>query len=157
MLRKLFAALTLAAFALVGVGAEPALAAVETTYNPVIDVVSDRTPNGGLGPRIGGAIRQLAEENQAQLVKDSIDKAFHLAGQFGQYNVIMINLANHYVEQLNNKVLYANIRWDGIYYGLWVFDDGRFENQGKGGYENWGMVGWFDRPGNAGVVNFHRP
>ena len=155
MARKLLAALALAAFALVSAGAEPALAAVSTTYNPVVDVVSDRTPNGGLGPRIGGAIGQLAEDHQAQLVKDSTDKAFHLAAQFGYYNVIMINLANHYVEHLNNKVLYANIRWNGIYYGLWVFEDGHFENQGKGGYENWGMVGWFTK--NNGVVDFTKP
>ncbi|MEV6606419.1 hypothetical protein [Kutzneria sp. NPDC051319] len=152
MVRKLLAAMALTAFALVGAGAGPALASVQTTHNPTVDIVSDRT-GGGLGPRIGGAISQLAEDNQAQLVKDSIDKAFHLAGQ--HYNVIMMNLAQHYQEQLNNKVLYANIRWEGIYYGLWVFDDGHFENQGKGGYENWGMVGWFTK--NNGVVDFNKP
>jgi hypothetical protein len=160
VVRKLLAALALTAFALVGAGAGPALASVSTateartTHNPVVDIVSDRTA-GGLGPRIGGAISQLAEDNQAQLVKDSIDKAFHLAGQVGHYNVIMMNLAQHYVEQLNNKILYANVKWEGIYYGLWVFDDGHFENQGKGGYENWGMVGWFKK--TNGVVDFTKP
>ncbi|OJH61898.1 stress protein, partial [Bacillus subtilis] len=45
--------------------------------------------------------------------------------------------------------------YDGISYGIWVFEDGTFTTKGDGGWINWDFRGWFDR--DVSTVAFPRP
>ncbi|MEV6606420.1 hypothetical protein [Kutzneria sp. NPDC051319] len=97
------------------------------------------------------------KENRPGYVKSLLEAAFNAQELHENYNVMVINTGNKFTFTLNN-VVYDAVAHDSGYpdFHIYVFDSGRFENQGKGGYENWAFRGWFDRPGNAGVVNFHK-
>lgn len=53
-------------------------------------------------------------------------------------------------------VYYDSVEYDGITFGIWVFEDGTFVNNGDGGYINWTFVGSFDREEGSGTVDFHK-
>ena len=97
------------------------------------------------------------KENRPGYVKSLLEAAFNDQQLHENYNVMVINTGNKFNFDLNN-VVYDAVAHDSGYpdFHIYVFESGRFENQGHGGYENWAFKGWFDRPGNAGVVNFHK-
>ncbi|MGW9019228.1 stress protein [Priestia megaterium] len=107
---------------------------------------------------IGQAIADAAKtaDNRSGFVKGAREKAFYEAGE--QYNVIVMNLSQGYDEKLNGIQYFDTVDYDGITYGVWVFEDGTFVNEGDGGYDNWAFRGWFERTGDdEKTVNFHRP
>ncbi|MBP2478471.1 hypothetical protein JOF53_007343 [Crossiella equi] len=154
-IKTMLAALPLAALALLGVAASPALADTASVASvqgkrASLDVNFD-TDN--IGVRLGDALSKINTDNRDQFVRQAVDKAFEVAG--GRYNVMLFNLSVGYQRQLQGEHFYGGVKWDGVYYGLWIFEAGHFENLGDGGYINWGFKGWFTK--NVGKVDFRRP
>ncbi|MDP1471877.1 stress protein [Priestia megaterium] len=108
---------------------------------------------------IGQAIADAAKtaDNRSGFVKVAREKAFYEAGQ--QYNVMVMNLSQGYnSNQLQGVQYFDTVDYDGITYGVWVFEEGTFINEGDGGYDNWAFRVWFERTGDdEKTVNFHRP
>ncbi|MGG0418705.1 stress protein [Priestia aryabhattai] len=107
---------------------------------------------------IGQAIADAAKtaDNRSGFVKGAREKAFYEAGE--QYNVIVMNLSQGYDEKLQGIQYFDTVDYDGVTFGVWVFEDGTFVNEGDGGYDNWAFRGWFERTGDDDkTVNFHRP
>ncbi|KYG34257.1 hypothetical protein [Priestia endophytica] len=108
---------------------------------------------------IGQAIEdaKVSADNRSGFVKGAMEKAFFESGQ--QYNVVVMNLSQGYnSDGLQGVQYFDTTDYDGVTYGIWVFEQGTFVNEGDGGYINWAMRGWFERTGDDGkTVNFHRP
>lgn len=154
----MISSVALAALAVLGTAVLPAqvLASASASDGPPVPQVSVHLDNGANGFRIAHDITQVRVHYQEDFVKKVIDIAFHDAG--GRYNVIIQNLRNNYDEHLQGTHLYANVEFDHVHYGLWIAETGSFTNQGRLGWDNWGMEGWFTRSGDHGRhVDFHRP
>ncbi|MFF7414175.1 stress protein [Streptomyces lydicus] len=154
----LCAALTATAAAFpAAASAAPAAAAAPAGDSPV-DVGANANLNFnvdvlGIANKIESSIKTA--QNREGFVKNLMESAFYASG--GQYNVMVHNLSQPYEEHLNGVKAYGSATYDGVVYGIWVFEDGEFTNQGDGGYINWAFKGWFDRPDNGGYVKFSRP
>ncbi|MFG2399399.1 stress protein [Streptomyces lydicus] len=152
----LCAALTATAAAFpAAASAAPAAAAAPAGDSPV-DVGANLNLNVdvlGIANKIESSIKTA--QNREGFVKNLMESAFYASG--GQYNVMVHNLSQPYEEHLNGVKAYGSATYDGVVYGIWVFEDGEFTNQGDGGYINWAFKGWFDRPDNGGYVKFSRP
>ncbi|SHL40414.1 MULTISPECIES: stress protein [Streptomyces] len=107
----------------------------------------------GIANKIEASIKTA--QNREGFVKNLRESAFYAAG--GQYNVMVMNLSQGYEDHLNGVKAYGSATYDGVVYGIWVFEDGEFTNLGDGGYINWAFRGWYDRPNNGGYVKFSRP
>lgn len=83
-----------------------------------------------------------------------METAFYESGQ--HYNVMVHNLSQPYEDKLNGVKQYGSATYDGVTYGIWIFEDGEFTNQGDGGYINWAFRGVWERPDNGGYVKFSR-
>ena len=108
---------------------------------------------------IGEAIEEAKRtaDNRSGFVKGAMEKAYFEAGQ--QHNVMVMNLSQGYNSNgLQGVHYFTTVEYDGITFGVWVFEDGTFINEGDGGYDNWAFRGWFERTGDQGhTVNFHKP
>ncbi|RDW19443.1 stress protein [Oceanobacillus arenosus] len=124
--------------------AEAAEVGAEVTVDPV-----------AIGQAIDDAKRTA--DNRSGFVKGAMEKAFFEAGQ--QHNVMVMNLSQGYnSNQVQGVQYFDTVDYNGITYGVWVFDEGTFVNEGDGGYDNWAFRGWFERTEEQGhTVNFHRP
>lgn len=105
----------------------------------------------GIGNSIADAIK--SSQNRDGFVKNLMESSFYASGQ--KYNVMVFNLSQEYEDHFNGVQFYGSAVYDGITYGIWVFEDGSFTNKGDGGWINWAFRGWFDRDGDH--VEFHRP
>ncbi|WKT35455.1 stress protein [Bacillus amyloliquefaciens] len=105
----------------------------------------------GIGNSIADAIKSA--QNRDGFVKNLMESSFYASGQ--KYNVMVFNLSQEYEDHFNGVQFYGSAVYDGITYGIWVFEDGSFTNKGDGGWINWAFRGWFDRDGDH--VEFHRP
>ncbi|MEH6891242.1 hypothetical protein V7024_16350 [Bacillus sp. JJ864] len=105
----------------------------------------------GIADRIRDAVN--ANANRSGFVKNVMESTFYSAGQ--RYNVMVFNLNQGYVEQFRGVKFYGSTNYNGTIYGIWVFEDGEFTNEGDGGWINWAFKGWFDR--NDKHVKFYRP
>ncbi|WP_346997255.1 stress protein [Bacillus velezensis] len=105
----------------------------------------------GIGNSIADAIKSA--QNRDGFVKNLMESLFYASGQ--KYNVMVFNLSQEYEDHFNGVQFYGSAVYDGITYGIWVFEDGSFTNKGDGGWINWAFRGWFDRDGDH--VEFHRP
>ncbi|MDA1475244.1 stress response protein YvgO [Bacillus changyiensis] len=105
----------------------------------------------GIGNQIRDSIVQSA--NRSGFVKNCMESAFYAAGQ--RYNVMVFNLSQNYQERLRGVKFYGSANYHGVIYGIWVFENGEFTNQGDGGWINWAFKGWFDRNGKH--VTFRKP
>ncbi|MDM5152688.1 stress protein [Bacillus sp. DX1.1] len=92
------------------------------------------------------------QTNRSGFVKGVMESAFYAAGQ--RYNVMVFNLNQNYDDHFNGVKFFGTTVYDGITFGIWVFEDGEFTNQGDGGWINWAFRGWFDR--NGSHVKFYR-
>ena len=72
---------------------------------------------------------------------------------------MVMNLSQDYnANQLQGVQYFDTVDYDGITFGVWVFEEGTFVNEGDGGYDNWAFRGWFEQTGDDQMtVNFHRP
>lgn len=95
---------------------------------------------------IDGKVQKSA--NRPGFVRSMCNEFFYDLN--GQYNIMLFNLNQDHVPDLKGVAFYRNIRYDGIPYGLWVFDSGTFTNKGDGGYINWCMFGSHERKGKDG-------
>lgn len=105
---------------------------------------------------IGQAIADAKKtaDNRSGFVKGAMEKTFFEAGQ--TYNVMVMNLSQGYnSNNLQGIQYFDTVDYDGVTFGVWVFEKGTFVNEGDGGYINWAFRGWFERDGNT--VNFHSP
>lgn len=105
----------------------------------------------GIGNSIADAIKSA--QNRDGFVKNLMESSFYASGQ--KYNVMVFNLSQEYEDHFNGVQFYGSAVYDGITYGIWVFEDGSFTNKGDGGWIDWAFRGWFDRDGDH--VEFHRP
>ncbi|WP_446476026.1 stress protein [Bacillus velezensis] len=105
----------------------------------------------GIGNSIADAIKSA--QNRDGFVKNLMESSFYASGQ--KYNIMVFNLSQEYEDHFNGVQFYGSAVYDGITYGIWVFEDGSFTNKGDGGWINWAFRGWFDRDGDH--VEFHRP
>ncbi|CUB44704.1 stress response protein YvgO [Bacillus velezensis] len=105
----------------------------------------------GIANSIRDAVVQNA--NRPGFVKNMMESTFYSAGQ--KYNVMVFNLAQNYDDHFRGVKFYGSAVLNGVVYGIWVFEDGEFTNQGDGGWDNWAFRGWFDRDGK--YVKFYRP
>lgn len=105
----------------------------------------------GIANSIRDAVVQNA--NRSGFVKNMMESTFYSAGQ--KYNVMVFNLAQNYEDHFRGVKFYGSAVLNGVVYGIWVFEDGEFTNQGDGGWDNWAFRGWFDRDGK--YVKFYRP
>ena len=105
----------------------------------------------GIGNSIADAIKSA--QNRDGFVKNLMESSFYASGQ--KYNVMVFNLSQEYEDHFNGVQFYGSAVYDGITYGIWVFEDGSFDNKGDGGWINWAFRGWFDRDNQH--IEFHRP
>ncbi|RAP23482.1 hypothetical protein EEL32_25355 [Brevibacillus laterosporus] len=94
-----------------------------------------------------------ADDARENFVKDTLYHAFYQVGQ-GKKNVVVYNLNQRYSHNLQGIQTSYTVRYGNILYGVWVFTDGEFWNNGDGGWINGGYQGSFDT--SAGYVRFHR-
>jgi len=92
--------------------------------------------------------------NRDGFVKNIMNHAFYNWGK-QQYNVMVFNLSQEYKQQFRNVKYYDTANYQGITYGIWIFESGTFENKGDGGWINWAFSGWFER--NDKYVTFTKP
>jgi hypothetical protein len=123
------------------VTAEAVAAQVGGNFNVNIDVL-------GVANAIAGAVS--SSQNRPGWVKNVMETAYNSAGR--QYNVMVFNLNQEYTDSLNNVKFYGSAVYNGITYGIWIFESGTFENKGDGGWINWAFQGCFNR--NGGHVEF---
>ena len=61
---------------------------------------------------------------------------------------MVFNLQQDYDTDIRNTAEYfKRVEYDGIPYGIWIFEKGTFTNKGDGGWINWGFYGNFERDG----------
>lgn len=94
-----------------------------------------------------------SSRDRAGFVKNLMNTTFYAAGQ--KYNVMVFNLSVEHQDRFRNVKFYGSAVYDGVTFGIWVFEDGEFTNKGDGGWINWAFRGWFDR--NGGHVKFRKP
>ncbi|WP_019547817.1 hypothetical protein [Streptomyces sulphureus] len=87
-------------------------------------------------------------ENREGFVKNLMNTAWYASGE--EYNVVVRNLSQDYDEDLNGVQTYGSAEYDGVTYGIWIFEDGTFTNKGDGGWINWAMRGVFERTDEDG-------
>jgi hypothetical protein len=104
-----------------------------------------------LGKTIASAVK--SSRNRGGFVKNLMNSAFYTAGQ--RYNVMVCNLSLNYIDQLNGVKFYQSAVYDGVTYGIWIFESGQFTNKGDGGWINWAFRGRYQR--NGGYVRFSKP
>ncbi|AIX08015.1 MULTISPECIES: hypothetical protein [Bacillus] len=104
----------------------------------------------GIADRIANAVK--SNQNRGGWVKNVMETAFYAAN--GNYNVMVFNLNQEYQERFRGVKFYGSAVYDGITYGIWVFEDGSFDNNGDGSWINWAFKGWFDRDNKH--VEFHK-
>ncbi|WP_373925700.1 MULTISPECIES: stress protein [Bacillus] len=119
-------------------------AGVDAGLNVDVDVL-------GISDRIAEAVK--SNQNRTGWVKNVMETTFYASGQ--KYNVMVFNLNQEYEDRFNGVQFYGSAVYDGITYGIWVFEDGSFDNKGDGGWINWAFRGWFDRDNQH--IEFHRP
>ncbi|MED2911853.1 MULTISPECIES: stress protein [Bacillus] len=119
-------------------------AGVDAGLNVNVDVL-------GISDRIAEAVK--SDQNRTGWVKNVMETTFYASGQ--KYNVMVFNLNQEYEDRFNGVQFYGSAVYDGITYGIWVFEDGSFDNKGDGGWINWAFRGWFDRDNQH--IEFHRP
>jgi hypothetical protein len=150
-LRKNLAASLIVVAAAAGVWAA---AGPATAVEPYCVTTPDTSMPGGHDDlNIADQLVDIRGADRGECVQNVVNRAFEQAG--GQYNVIVANLSLNYEQHLNGVKFYGNFVRDGVYYGIWVFEDGEFYNNGDGGWQNWGMRGWFRDVDQH--VEFHRP
>jgi len=131
------------------VHAAPTLASVRAAaVNFDIDV-------NGLINTIAGAIS--ASKDRGAFVRSTLDKVRYYRMKNGRqvisdYNVMVFNRQVRHSSRLRGVELYRDFQYQGITYGVWIFDSGWFRNEGDGGWINWAFSGSFDRDG--GYVKF---
>ncbi|MGD6818740.1 stress protein [Metabacillus sp. 84] len=126
-----------------GTSAAPAQSAEASAEIPVDPVA--------IGEAIANAVKTA--ENRDGFVKGAMENAFYAADE--NYNVMVMNLSQGYDEQLNGVEFFETVEYDGVTFGVWVFEDGEFTNEGDGGYINWAFRGWFER--DDMTVKFSKP
>ncbi|HDR7657037.1 TPA: stress protein [Bacillus wiedmannii] len=94
-----------------------------TNLNVSVDVL-------GIANMIRDSINSSA--NRARFVKEVKESAFYGAVQ--QYNVMVFNLYQGYNYNFKGVKFFATTVYDGITYGIWVFESGKFTNEGDGGW-----------------------
>lgn len=104
-----------------------------------------------LGTTIASAVKSA--QNRSGFVKNLMNSAFYTARQ--RYNVMVCNLSLNYDSQLESVVFYRSAVYDGVTYGIWVFEKGTFTNNGDGGWINWAFTGRYQR--NGRIVRFSKP
>ncbi|GAB0496955.1 hypothetical protein MMPV_008276 [Pyropia vietnamensis] len=133
-----------------GSSAQPSsLSVKEVGLNFDVDVV-------GLVDSIVGAIQ--GAQDRGAFVRSTRDKVAYWHMRNGKqiiddYNVLVFNRQQPHEEDLSGVEMYRDFKYQGITFGVWVFDKGTFTNQGDGGYENWAFRGSFDR--HDMFVRFH--
>jgi hypothetical protein len=109
-------------------------------------------PGGRDDLNITSQLVDIRGDDRGECVKNVADRAFEQAGK--KYNVLVANLSLDYDQRLNGVKFYGTFVREGVYYGIWVFEDGQFYNHGDGGWQNWGMRGSFTSLEQG--VEFHR-
>ncbi|NUC18748.1 hypothetical protein BK735_24290 [Bacillus mycoides] len=102
---------------------EKAVKSFGANLNVSVDVL-------GIANMIRDSINSSA--NRAEFVKEVKESAFYGAGQ--QYNVMVFNLNQGYNYNFKGVKFFATTVYDGITYGIWVFESGKFTNEGDGGW-----------------------
>ncbi|MGW7490537.1 stress protein [Streptomyces sp. NPDC054786] len=136
--------------------AAPVAAAAAAGESPV-DVGANANLNFnvdvlGIANKIEASIKTA--QNREGFVKNLMESAFYASGQ--HYNVMVHNLSQGYEDHLNGVKQYGSATYDGVTYGIWIFEDGEFTNKGDGGFINWAFRGVWERPDNGGYVKFSR-
>ena len=150
----------LASAAILGTGA---LAAPAAAAPPA--PVSHTVQAGGEGPQVNinidfnDAVRQLssvmvAAADREALVKNAMYHAFYNIGQ-SRLNVMVFNLRQEHAPRFQNVKFYSSFTINGVTYGVWIFENGSFDNNGDGGWINWGFMGNYNR--NDKHVDFYVP
>jgi hypothetical protein len=76
----------------------------------------------------------------------------------GKYNVMVFNMSQPYNRNIRGVKFFKQANYQGVPYGIWIFEDGTFTNKGDGGFINWAFNGRFQRSGNQGhTVTFQKP
>ncbi|OOR48922.1 stress protein, partial [Bacillus mycoides] len=86
----------------------------------------------GIANLIRNAIN--SQTNRSGFVKGVMESTFYSAGQ--RYNVMVFNLNQNYEDRFNGVKFFGTTVYDGITFGIWVFEDGEFTNKGDGGWIN---------------------
>ncbi|MBP5973714.1 hypothetical protein HW132_13445 [Brasilonema sp. CT11] len=97
----------------------------------------------------------VAKNNREGFVKGLMEKANQAAN--GKLNVMVFNLSQPYENQIRGQKYFEQVDYHGVLYGIWIFEDGTFINQGDGGFINWAFHGKFQRSGDQGhTVTFEK-
>jgi len=86
--------------------------------------------------------------NRGGFVRSLSNEVFYSADR--RYNVMVFNMNMNHQQRLRGVKFYRSVNLGGIPFGIWVFEEGEFINQGHGGWINWAFMGSFDRTGTNG-------
>jgi hypothetical protein len=107
-----------------------------------------------LGLQINNLV--VASKNRPGFVKGLMEQATYAAR--GKYNVMVFNMSQPYNRNIRGVKFFKQANYQGVPYGIWIFEDGTFTNKGDGGFINWAFNGRFQRSGNQGhTVTFQKP
>lgn len=126
-------------------------AAAPTAAPPITGSVTI-DPNA-IANSIATAIKM--SNNREGFVKNLMYDAFYNLGE-QKLNVVVMNLSQgHDALGLQGVSGYSSATYDGVTYGIWIFEEGTFINEGDGGWINWGSMGWFEKEGDY-TIHFQR-
>lgn len=131
---------------------KPASAESITVDNPKADLTAQAGVEIPIDPvEIKDMIDEAvySSENRGGFVRGLMEAAAVQAKK-GGYNVMVFNLQQDYDTDIRNTAEYfKRVEYDGIPYGIWIFEKGTFTNKGDGGWINWGFYGNFERDGKT--------
>lgn len=108
---------------------------------------------------IAGAIAGATD--RGAFVQSARDKVAYYRDRQGRqiiadWNVLVFNRQQGHTERLRGVQFYNDFNYHGITFGVWVFKDGWFRNDGEGTYANWAFRGSWTRSGPGDkTVTFH--
>ena len=100
-----------------------------------------------LGNTVNDAVK--TSRNRSGFVKGVMQSAYYNVGN-KKYNVMVFNLSVDHEARLNGVKAFKRASYDGVTYGIWIFENGTFINKGDGGYINWAFKGDWNRTGHQG-------
>lgn len=108
------------------------------------------------GDKLGIAdeLTDIVASDREDCVRQIVDRVFSAAGQ--KYNVVVANQSNDIDTRLDGVQSFLTVKYDDVYYGVWLFEDGIVTNNGVVDQSNWGMSGSFDVSVDGRTATFHK-
>ena len=122
---------------------------------PVKEVVGE-TLREGVSYVIDEVIKNKSARKRSAFVKDTLHKLSY--GEDRDHNIMIFNLEEEHRCKLRGIKSYYNLIYeeDNTRFGVRIFEDGTFENNGETGWHNWAFFGRFTRNSEGNIAYFKK-